>query len=197
MSNLVKTVSPSDVAMALVRRPRFAFFTDDRGVVYCEQVDHTKVVMSCLGHTQGGQSTVYRHVLQYNGDETKFNAEGRSKLESGFTIEQNMAYMLPNMWGAVKVIKETSDLAAGKKLRKILRAATPEGFYDNDPDLLGEVHAQTPLRNRRPVQPFTSMVLSRLVNGEGWSTDYYLEQYGAQMTADEKDYFLRHNPMRA
>lgn len=176
--------SPSELALELVHTPRFAFFTDSRGVVYCEQVDHSKVVMSCLGKTMGGQPTLYRNVLQWAGDEDHFNAEGRELIERGFTIERDMAYMAPNQWGAVKVIRETTDLALGKKFRKILREGSPEGGADLPPDLVGDI------KYRRPIQPFTEHVLN-YIKGQPAARAFLVHKYHDQLTDEERAYLSK------
>ena len=176
--------SPAELALELVRTPRFAFFTDTRGVVYCEQVDHSKVVMACLGKTMGGQPTLYRNVLQWQGDESKFNSDGRELIERGFTIERDMAYMLPNMWGAVKVIRETTDLASGKKMRKLLREGSPEGALDGNtevPNLIGD------LQHRRPIQPFTAYVLNR-IGGSYMPRSFFVDRYRGAVPIEDVEY---------
>lgn len=152
--------SPLDVANELVTTRRFAIFKDFRGVVYCEQVDQTKVCMSALGKTMGGASNVYRNVVQFEGDHSKFRTLVRELCDRGFTIEPDMAYMLPNSWGVVKVLKVIEDVSIGRKLRKILRDGTPEGYYDGNPDV--ETNNRNDNKYLRPVQPFTTMIMSRI-----------------------------------
>lgn len=165
--------NPGAIALEMVRTPRFAFFTDQRGVVYCEAVHHTIVVMSCLGHTMGGQPTQYTDVVQWRADEGMFLDELKNLLDRGFTIERDQAYMMPNIWGTVQVIKEVTDLKVGSKLRKICREATPEAFSAGMEIELDRIVARDLINPKaQPVQPFTDFVLGKL---KGQSVQHLLD----------------------
>lgn len=170
----------------MVKRPRYAFFTDDRGVVYCEQVDHSFVVLSCLGHTMGGQATRYTNVLHWEGNESKFLDELKDFLDRGFTIERDQAYMVPNVWGAVKVIKEVTDAKQGAKLRKLCREGTPEAITAGVD--AGHVVDRDMITKYRPVQPFTQYVLDRITGKGTMSYETMLRKHEGVMTDADRAY---------
>src|SRR5207245_47327 len=77
------------------------------------------------------------------------------------------------VWGQVKVLKEITDLAAGRKLRKVMRGGTPEAFgVGMEIELDRAVERDLINPNARPVQPFTNMVLDRLKGLSQTRSDY-------------------------
>lgn len=187
-------MTPLELATSLRTTPRFAFFKDSRGVVFCEQVDHAQVVLGCLGRASGGngQPMLYRNVVEWSGDETKFNSEIRELYDRGFIIEPHSAYMVPNAWGVREVIKEVIDLPSGKKLRKICRNGTPEGFYDGQPDQILEAADRKPHnRYHYPIQPFTTMLLDHL-EGLSRTREDYADMFDrVDLTLDERTWLDR------
>ncbi len=184
-------VTPVKQALELVKDKRYAIFKDDRGVVYCEKVDHTTIVMSALGKTMGGQPNIYRNVVQWQTNrQGDFEREITELLERGFTLQPNMAYMERNLWGVRDVIKVIRDRHLGPKMSRIMRDASPEGLASAAHGVPYESIAVIP--NARPLQPFTDLVLSKL-NGRGDLTRQRVAQMynGPTLNEDEQEWLDR------
>lgn len=178
--------TPLELAHSLITKPRFAFFKDERGVLYCEEVDHRKLVVAAVGKTMGGAATLYRSVVQYAGNDTFFNAEVRDVYDRGFLIEPDMAYMNPNIWGVMKVIRDVEDMKLGRKFRYLCRAATPEGIAGLDSNLwVDPAHIK---KHARPIQPFTA-IASRRLAGESLARADVMDAFASEVTDEEFAYF--------
>lgn len=178
--------TPLELAHSLISKPRYAFFKDERGVLYCEEVDHRRLVLAAVGKTMGGTATLYRTVINYKGDDSAFNAEVRDHYDRGYLIEPEMAYMHPNTWGAVKTIKDVTDVKLGRKFRYLCRAATPEGMAGLDSNLwVDPAHIK---KYARPIQPFTA-IASRRLAGESLARADVMDAFASEVDDEEFAYF--------
>lgn len=187
-----RQMTPLELADSLVNKPRFAFFKDSRGVLYCEEVDHRKLSLAAVGKTMGGTATLYRSVVEWTGSgkvgagRQQFNSNVRDHYDRGFLIEPDMAFMQPNIWGVVKVIRDVEDIKLGRKFRYLCRAASPEGMAGLDSNLwVDPAHI---IKWGKPTQPFTA-IASRRLAGESLARADVMDAFASEVSDEEFAYF--------